>query len=165
MTDTALRTGVPKTPSNSIFSHARYVMTENPVTGLTFVLFALIALCALIGPYIVPYDPLASDTCLLCGLGDFTDLGPGDLGAHIDFALGALPAGQSRSFVTYYGAAPDEWNALNALSMVGASIYSLGQSNWDGTGSPTSPSGAPTGTYGASTGEPATFMYGFVPRF
>jgi|GEM_PF-1967795 len=110
-------------------------------------------------------DPLASDTCLLCGLGDFTDLGPGDLGAHIDFALGALPAGQSRSFVTYYGAAPDEWNALNALSMVGASIYSLGQSNWDGTGSPTSPSGAPTGTYGASTGEPATFMYGFVPRF
>ena len=61
MTDTALP-AAPKTPSNSIFSHARYVMTENPVTGLSFVLFALIALCALIGPYIVPYDPLASDT-------------------------------------------------------------------------------------------------------
>ncbi|RDV04354.1 ABC transporter permease [Undibacter mobilis] len=61
MTDTALP-AAPKTPSNSLFSHARYVMTENPVTGLSFMLFALIALCALIGPYIVPYDPLASDT-------------------------------------------------------------------------------------------------------
>lgn len=62
MTDTTLPTTAPKTPSNSIFSHARYVMTENPVTGLSFVLFALIAMCALIGPYIVPFDPLASDT-------------------------------------------------------------------------------------------------------
>ncbi|WP_244485575.1 ABC transporter permease [Pseudolabrys sp. Root1462] len=42
--------------------HARYVMSENPVTGLAFFLFALIAVCALIGPYIVPHDPLASDT-------------------------------------------------------------------------------------------------------
>src|SRR5476651_1070758 len=49
-------------PSNSIFSHARYVVAENPVTGLAFGLFILIALCALIGPYIVPHDPLASDT-------------------------------------------------------------------------------------------------------
>ena len=48
--------------ANSIFRHARYVMSENPVTGFAFVLFALIAICALIGPYIVPYDPLASDT-------------------------------------------------------------------------------------------------------
>src|SRR5476651_2046426 len=48
--------------SNSIFRHARYVVAENPVTGLSFGLFLLIALCALIGPYIVPYDPLASDT-------------------------------------------------------------------------------------------------------
>jgi peptide/nickel transport system permease protein len=63
MTDTALPTAAaPKKPSNSLFSHARYIMMENPVTGLSFVLFALIALCALIGPYIVPYDPLASDT-------------------------------------------------------------------------------------------------------
>ena len=62
MTDTALPAAAPKKTSNSIFSHARYIMMENPVTGLSFVLFALIALCALIGPYIVPYDPLASDT-------------------------------------------------------------------------------------------------------
>lgn len=62
MTDTALPTAPTKKPSNSLLSHARYVMTENPVTGLSFILFALIALCALIGPYIVPFDPLASDT-------------------------------------------------------------------------------------------------------
>ena len=53
---------VAKPATNSIFAHARYVVAENSVTGLAFGLFALIALCALIGPYIVPYDPLASDT-------------------------------------------------------------------------------------------------------
>jgi peptide/nickel transport system permease protein len=49
-------------PRNSILRHARYVVSENPVTGLAFALFILIALSALIGPYIVPHDPLASDT-------------------------------------------------------------------------------------------------------
>jgi peptide/nickel transport system permease protein len=48
--------------SNSVFQHARYVVSENPVTGFAFALFALLALCALIGPYVVPHDPLASDT-------------------------------------------------------------------------------------------------------
>jgi peptide/nickel transport system permease protein len=66
MTDISLRpqeaAGVATTPSNSILRHARYVIGENPVTGLAFGLFVLIALCALIGPYVVPYDPLASDT-------------------------------------------------------------------------------------------------------
>jgi peptide/nickel transport system permease protein len=52
----------PKLPANSIFRHARYVVAENPVTGLSFGLFVLIALCALVGPYVVPYEPLASDT-------------------------------------------------------------------------------------------------------
>jgi peptide/nickel transport system permease protein len=42
--------------------HARYVVSENPVTGLAFGLFVLIVLLALIGPFIVPYDPLASNT-------------------------------------------------------------------------------------------------------
>ena len=49
-------------PNSSIFSHARYVMSDNPVTGLSFGLFVIIAVIALIGPYVVPYDPLASDT-------------------------------------------------------------------------------------------------------
>jgi peptide/nickel transport system permease protein len=52
----------PKPPRNSMLRHARYVVSENPVTGLAFALFMLIALCALIGPYIVPHDPLASET-------------------------------------------------------------------------------------------------------
>jgi peptide/nickel transport system permease protein len=52
----------PKPPSNSMLRHARYVIAENPVTGIAFALFLLIALCALVGPYLVPYDPLASDT-------------------------------------------------------------------------------------------------------
>jgi peptide/nickel transport system permease protein len=66
MTETVIAAPVPpampRPSNNSIFTHARYVAAENPVTGIAFGLFALIALCALIGPYIVPYDPLASET-------------------------------------------------------------------------------------------------------
>jgi len=62
MSDTALPlTPATHVPSQSLFRHARYVVSENPVTGLAFALFLLIAFCALIGPHIVPYDPLASD--------------------------------------------------------------------------------------------------------
>ena len=43
-------------------AHARYVLAGNPVTAFAFALFALIVLAALIGPYVVPYDPLASNT-------------------------------------------------------------------------------------------------------
>jgi peptide/nickel transport system permease protein len=42
--------------------HARYVLGENPVTAIAFALFVLLALLALIGPALAPYDPLASDT-------------------------------------------------------------------------------------------------------
>src|SRR5581483_930718 len=42
--------------------HARYVIGENPVTGFAFGLFMLIVLAAVFGPWIVPYDPLASST-------------------------------------------------------------------------------------------------------
>src|SRR5579862_6420433 len=52
----------PASGANALYRHARYVVSENPVTGLAFALFTLIALCALVGPYIVPHDPLASDT-------------------------------------------------------------------------------------------------------
>jgi peptide/nickel transport system permease protein len=45
----------------SIFGHARHVIGANPVTGFAFALFALIVLCAVFGPLITPYDPLASD--------------------------------------------------------------------------------------------------------
>jgi peptide/nickel transport system permease protein len=65
MTETSLpapAAAALKPAQNSIFSHARYVVAENPVTGLAFGLFLLIALCALLGPYLVPHDPLSSDT-------------------------------------------------------------------------------------------------------
>ncbi len=42
--------------------HARYVIGENKVTGFAFALFMLIVLAALIGPHVVPYDHLASNT-------------------------------------------------------------------------------------------------------
>jgi peptide/nickel transport system permease protein len=43
-------------------SHARHVIGDNPVTGVSFALLAMFVLCALIGPALVPHDPLASDT-------------------------------------------------------------------------------------------------------
>ncbi|MBM7093986.1 hypothetical protein JTP67_36885, partial [Streptomyces sp. S12] len=71
-------------------------------------------------------DPLAAHPTT----GAMTDNGPGDLGSHMDFRLGSLAPGATRSFVTYYGAAPTEKQALNALSSVGAGLYSLGQPNY-----------------------------------
>lgn len=47
---------------DSIFAHARHIVRENPVTGVAFVLFALIVFAGLFGPYLVPYDPYASST-------------------------------------------------------------------------------------------------------
>ncbi len=44
------------------WKHARYVATGNPVTLGAFVLFAFFVFLALFGPWIAPYDPLASDT-------------------------------------------------------------------------------------------------------
>jgi peptide/nickel transport system permease protein len=52
-------------PESGLFAalrHARYILGENAVTGFAFGLFLLIVIAALAGPYIVPYDPLASDT-------------------------------------------------------------------------------------------------------
>ena len=93
----------------------------------------------------------------------YVDLGPGDQGAHFDFRLGTLAPGRARSFRTYYGAAASEPAALNALSTVGASTYSLGQANWDGTGNPLATTPPPGGSFGFLTGQPTTFMYGFSP--
>jgi peptide/nickel transport system permease protein len=63
MSEVALRSGRSDRPGaiGAAWRHARYVVSENPLTGLAFALFMLIAFCALIGPAIVPYDPLASD--------------------------------------------------------------------------------------------------------
>ncbi len=44
--------------------HSRYILSENPVTGFAFALLLLIVFAAVFGPYIVPYDPMASDTAV-----------------------------------------------------------------------------------------------------
>lgn len=53
-------------PSSSgvmaIWRHARYVLGENPVTAFSFGLFIFFLLCATIGPFVVPYDPLMTNT-------------------------------------------------------------------------------------------------------
>jgi peptide/nickel transport system permease protein len=49
-------------PQPSLIRHALYVIGENPITGFAFALFFLIIFCAILGPLVVPYDPLASDT-------------------------------------------------------------------------------------------------------
>jgi peptide/nickel transport system permease protein len=46
----------------AIFEHTRYVLGENRVTAFAFGLLVVIVFAALFGPYVVPYDPLASDT-------------------------------------------------------------------------------------------------------
>jgi len=68
MTNIALPSQAPtpaaahNTGLGAALRHARYILGENAVTGFAFGLFLLIVLAALLGPYIVPYDPLASDT-------------------------------------------------------------------------------------------------------
>lgn len=47
-----------------LLRHARYVLSENPVTGLAFGLFTMFVLAALLGPALAPYDPLATNTAL-----------------------------------------------------------------------------------------------------
>lgn len=41
--------------------HLRYVLGENPVTLAAFALFVLLVATALLGPWIAPYNPLATD--------------------------------------------------------------------------------------------------------
>jgi peptide/nickel transport system permease protein len=43
-------------------AHARYVISDNPVTGVAFGLLVVIVLAAVLGPSLVPYDPMASNT-------------------------------------------------------------------------------------------------------
>jgi peptide/nickel transport system permease protein len=42
--------------------HLRHVISENPVTLIAAVLFVLFVVMALLGPMLVPYDPLASNS-------------------------------------------------------------------------------------------------------
>jgi peptide/nickel transport system permease protein len=62
MTDLAPPSLRASSAVSATLRHARYVISENPVTGVAFGLFVLIVLAALLGPSLVPYDPLASNT-------------------------------------------------------------------------------------------------------
>lgn len=44
--------------------HARYVISDNPVTGLAFGMALVLVLSALFGPYLVPHDPYVSNTAM-----------------------------------------------------------------------------------------------------
>lgn len=90
-----------------------------------------------------PFDPRSS----LGAAGLFEDYGPTDQGVMVEIDLGILSTWSPRAtFTMYYGAAPDEQTALDALATVGAELYSLAQPDVVG---------------GATTGEPNTFMWGY----
>jgi peptide/nickel transport system permease protein len=48
----------------ALWRHTRYVLGENPVTAFAAGLFLLIVIAAVFGPFIVPYDPYASNTAM-----------------------------------------------------------------------------------------------------
>jgi len=48
----------------NLLRHARYVLSENPVTGLAFALFAMFLLAAIFGPLLAPYSPLQSNATM-----------------------------------------------------------------------------------------------------
>jgi peptide/nickel transport system permease protein len=54
----------PASRFGATFQHARYILGENPVTAFAFGLLVLILLAAVFGPWLVPYDPLASSTAV-----------------------------------------------------------------------------------------------------
>jgi len=47
--------------SSTTIGHVRHVLSDNPVTLLAATMFAVFVLLALVGPFVVPYDPLASN--------------------------------------------------------------------------------------------------------
>ncbi|HYF41914.1 MAG TPA: hypothetical protein VEA35_05640, partial [Ramlibacter sp.] len=58
---TQQRLAIKKVASGkSFWGHARYVLSDNPFTLVAAGLFTLFVLMAVIGPWIAPYDPLAT---------------------------------------------------------------------------------------------------------
>jgi peptide/nickel transport system permease protein len=47
--------------SSAALQHAAFILRGNPVTGIAAVGAALLTALAILGPWIVPYDPIASD--------------------------------------------------------------------------------------------------------
>ena len=51
--------------SQSFAAHVAYVLSQNPVTMIAFGMLGFLIFCALFGPALVPYDPLASSDRIL----------------------------------------------------------------------------------------------------
>lgn len=51
--------------NRTIWSHIAFVLRENPVTLLSFVMLAVLLFGAILGPVLVPYDPLASNSSIV----------------------------------------------------------------------------------------------------
>ncbi|MEP6018791.1 MAG: ABC transporter permease [Paracoccaceae bacterium] len=51
--------------SQSFAAHVGYVLRQNPVTLIAFLLLAGLIFCAVLGPVLAPYDPLASSDAIL----------------------------------------------------------------------------------------------------
>jgi peptide/nickel transport system permease protein len=61
MTENAV---IPDLRTNSRFDHIVYVLRANPVTLLAFGLFAMLLVSALVGPALVPFDPLQTNAAM-----------------------------------------------------------------------------------------------------
>lgn len=97
--------------------------------------------------------PISPANCGLQFSGDFTRAGPCDHGANFLFGFDALEAGSSRTFTIFYGAAANQREALAALGLVGAEIYSLGFCN---------PDASTADDCVDASGGPNTFAFGFA---
>jgi peptide/nickel transport system permease protein len=58
----ALSAARPRSGLSATLAHAASVVSGNPVTGFAFALLLGLVACAAVGPWLVPYDPLASET-------------------------------------------------------------------------------------------------------
>jgi hypothetical protein len=93
--------------------------------------------------------------CTIGGVcnGNFETTVGDDRGSFFDFSFGALAAGETKTFQTFYGAAGNLDGLLAALGAVGAEVYTAA---WCAGGSPGS---TPTSCNGKNG--PAVFGYGF----
>lgn len=93
-------------------------------------------------------DPLQPPTAISgapAHTGEGVDIGHYDHGALFDFRFGEVLPGQAVQFKIFYGATPNEAEALTAINQVQAPVYSLGEPATD-----------------PATGTPNTFLFGFA---